>query len=69
MANKQFSVSKQSLGQGAFGHVFRGTMIHKNTEIDVAIKRVNNDGDMYEVSRRNVIFYKPWKLRTMSSNF
>ena len=56
MANKQFHVGKEKLGQGAVGYVCRGRLHQNGEDVDVAIKRVINDGDILEDLKRECDF-------------
>ena len=41
-------ISRKKLGEGAFSKVFKGTMLRNKSQIDIAVKKIPNDGEYYE---------------------
>ena len=58
MANKQFKVGAEKLGEGNYGLVYRGSMWQNGKEIDVAIKKVMYDKDNFMAIKKEYALLK-----------
>lgn len=52
MDRNRVTISDKVLGKGSYGSVNTGTMVHQGKRIQIAIKKIPNDGDHYTANAR-----------------